>query len=320
MADAAAVWYELLPYAELTPAIIALLRERDLTIYLAVTPDVVHNLADTVKRCRDGGLRVGVWPMVERENGRWPSADNVDRFEAFVAEVRRALEEEPDELILDFEPPIEALPALLAFDWRTIGSFLARGISRGAAERYRALAQSLHDANVSTLSAALPLVLSDEHDGGWQQFFGTPLDVTPTSYVSAMLYSSIMEGLTGGALDRRDTLSVLGAGALATKRRYGARASVSLGAIDVGALGDEPTYRTVDELREDVAVTRAAGIEHIGLFSLCGAMRRPPIERWLDVLVHTPATTVPALTPRARALVSAVWAVSRLMRLTARRV
>ena len=81
----------------------------------------------------------------------------------------------------------------------------------------------------------------------------------------------------------------------------------------MGALGDEPTYRVVAELREDVAITRAAGIEHIALFSLCGAMRRPPVEPWLDALVETDAGEMPELTPRARAFIGAIWVASRAM-------
>ena len=317
MTSTNAVWYELLPYDALTPAVLKMLAERDLGIYLAVTPNVVSELPDTVRRCKDHGLHVGVWPMVEQEHGRWPSVHNIDRFESFVAEVRERLDAEPDALILDFEPPIDAVPALMRLDIKTMASYLVRGIPQQAVNRYAALADSLNQDGIHTVAAALPLILGDDDAGGFQRFFGTPLDTTPCGHVSAMLYTSIMEGFARGRLSRRDIVSVLGVGARAVRRRYGSRASVSLGAVDVGALGDEPTYRTVEELRRDVAVTRAAGIDHIVLFSVCGAMRRPPIEPWLDALVNTEPGPLPEITPRARAFVAAVWSASRVMRLTA---
>ncbi len=313
MSTTYAVWYELLPYADLCSSVLSLLEERAVAIYLAVTPDVVDGLADTVHLCREHGLRVGVWPMIEREHGRWPSAHNVDRFEAFVANVRDRLARDPDVLILDFEPPIEAMPALFGFDRKVIAEFLRRGIPRQAVTRYAALAEALGKDGIETVSAALPLILADGEEGGWQRFFGTPLDTTPTARVSSMLYTSIMEGFARHKLDRRDVLSVLAAGARATRQRFGGRASVSLGAIDVGALGDEPTYRSVAELREDVAITRAAGIEHIALFSLCGAMRRAPVQPWLDALVETEAGVMPEMTPRARGFVAAIWLASQAM-------
>ena len=67
MADYA-VWYELLPYGSLSADVLSALSERDIAIYLAVTPPVIHEVSDTVKRCRDHGLRVGVWPMIEHEH------------------------------------------------------------------------------------------------------------------------------------------------------------------------------------------------------------------------------------------------------------
>lgn len=307
-----AVWYELLPYARLSAEVMGALRDRRIGIYLAVTPDVVDDLADTVKLCRDHGVRVGVWPMVERAHGRWPSAHNVDRFEAFIDEVMAKIDR-ADELIFDFEPPIDAMPALFRADLRVVAQYVARGIPRSAVVRFAALAERFNAQGIETVSAAMPLIASDAREGGWQSFFGTPLDTTPTRRVSAMLYTSIIEGLLPKPFVRRDVLALLSAGARALKRRYGDRASISLGAIDTGALGDEPTYRRIDELIEDVAITRAAGIEHIALFSLCGAMRNPPVERWLDALVQTEPGQVPEMTPGAAALMAAVWSASRLM-------
>lgn len=308
-----AAWYELLPYEELSPHVLGLLATRDIGIYLAVTPDVVAGLAATVRACHDHGLRVGVWPMIEREHGRWPSVHNLDRFEAFVSEVRRSLDTEPHEIVLDLEPPIDALPALFAFEPRTIARYLRRGIPREAVRRFAEMAERFHADDIATLTAAFPLILADGSAHGWQRFFGTPVDTTPTSRVSAMLYTSIIEGVGRGRLSRADVVSLLAYSAGVAHRRYGARASVSLGAIDTGALGDEPTYRTVAELSDDVAVTKGAGIEHLVLFSLCGAMRRPPIEPWLDALVETEPAAAPALTPRAAVAAALVWSAARAM-------
>jgi hypothetical protein len=89
--------------------------------------------------------------------------------------------------------------------------------------------------------------------------------------------------------------------------------------VDHGILGAEPTYRGVAELTEDVAITRAAGIEHIVAFSLGGILRRKPAEAWLDALVYTePAAELPPLTARARALAIGLSAASHGMHWSAR--
>ena len=310
-----AVWYELLPYDDLlTPPVLSALGQRDIGLYIAVTPDRIAGIADAVHVCMDRGLRVGVWPMVEKEHGRWPSAHNLDRFRAFVSEVRERLHTTPHELVIDLEPPIDAMPALMALDTNTIVEHLRRGLPRAAEDAFVELVETFHADDMETLSAIFPLVLGDGDNKGWQRFFGTPVDTTPTHRVTAMLYTSIIEGFGRGRLSRRDTVAILGHAARVARRRYGSRASVSVGAIDVGALGDEPTYRSVEELREDVGVTKGAGIEHLVLFSLCGAIRRAPIEPWLDALVETEARSVPALTPAAAAACALVWSVSRMMR------
>ncbi len=313
-----AVWYELLPYADLlTKPVLDALVERELGVYIAVTPDRIDGIAEAVHTCAARGLRVGVWPMIERENGRWPSAHNLTRFRAFVKAVRAQLHETPNEIVIDLEPPIDALPGLMALDRDVITAHLRRGLPVAAERAFAELVQGFHDDDMETLAAVFPLVLSDGDAKGWQSFFGTPVDAVGATRVSAMLYTSIMEGFFRGWLERRDTLSLLGHSARIAHRRFGRRTSISVGAIDVGALGDEPTYRSVDELREDVAVTKAAGVEHIVLFSLCGAIRRGPIESWLDALVETEATAVPELTPRAAIAMASVWSAARAMRAAA---
>jgi hypothetical protein len=87
----------------------------------------------------------------------------------------------------------------------------------------------------------------------------------------------------------------------------------------VGALGDEPVYRAVRELREDVAAARAAGIEDLSLFDLGGVLARPPAEAWIEALVETPrgGGAAAPLTPRAQCALAAAR-VAQIARLAAR--
>src|SRR5262249_46470035 len=97
-------------------------------------------------------------------------------------------------------------------------------------------------------------------------------------------YTSLLEGWSRGLVDRRRAEALLGACARLARRRFGDRAGLSLGAVGAGAFGNEPAYRTVDELARDVAIARRAGIEELSLFELGGIVRRAPIEPWLDAL------------------------------------
>jgi hypothetical protein len=46
----------------------------------------------------------------------------------------------------------------------------------------------------------------------------------------------------------------------------------------VGALGNEPVYREVEELARDVRIVREGGIREIGLFELAGVFEREKPE------------------------------------------
>ncbi len=310
------IWSELVPYDELcSKKVLELLRDRGIGMLVAVTPDIADGAPKVVRACRAYGVSVGLWPMLHQAQGRWPSSFNAKAFVAFVDELLAELtaEELPDELAIDLEPPIADLRGLMRLQHGAAYRLAMRQRPADSIECYRDLLLRLRGRSISTLAAAFPLVLADDQEGrGWQHLLGTPVDAIGVDCVSTMAYSSLLEGYSAGLLRRQDALALVGACAVATRRRYGTRACVSLGATGSGALGDEPTYRSERELAEDVAATRAAGIDDIVLFSLGGVLSRPPVERWLDVLVNTaPAPNAPAATLRSATLTGLMFAASR---------
>ena len=218
----------------------------------------------------------------------------------------------PRGLAIDLEPPIALLPDLIALRWRAIRDQMRRGLRRETARRYAELVTDLEGRGLETTCATFPLVVADRSGvGGWQRLLGTPVDAPPFSRVSVMFYASIIEGYSRGKLARADVLALLDATARTARKRYGPRASLSLGAVGRGILGDEPVYRSPRELAQDTAIARAAGIEHLVLFSLGGVLSRPPMDAWLDALAAEPSPGRPPLTPRAAATATACTALSR---------
>jgi hypothetical protein len=266
-----------------------------------------------VRACRDAGVRIGLWPMLAHADGRWPNVHNAELFQPFAERLLAACAAEPpDELAIDLEPPIHEFRALVALEGAIVTHMLRRrGVRRGAA-RFAELLAHLEERGVASVAAVVPLVLADMDGGGWQRFFGTPISL-PFSRVSPMLYTSLFEGYSRGVIGRREAVELLDAGARAAVRRFGTRASASLGAVGSGVLGDEPIYRSVDELREDVAVAHLAGIEDIMIYSLDGMLARPPVEAWLDTLVDTSAATTPSRSPRSTAILATIVAATRAM-------
>jgi hypothetical protein len=178
----------------------------------------------------------------------------------------------------------------------------------------------LRDRGIDSSMAVWPLVALDPPDQPtWQTILGTPVDGVDAGHVSVMMYTSLFEGWSRGILRRRDVTALLAAATARAARRWGRRTGVSLGCVGTGAFENEPTYRAPDELAEDAAIVRSAGIDQLSLFDLAGVLARAPAEAWFEALLgitrrRSSGTPIPSRRVRAvRALAhTSTWAARRL--------
>ncbi len=296
----------------LAPETLALLAGR-IQLYVAITPLVRRRAVEIVDACRGAGVAVGVWPMIDDDRGRWASAWTGGAFAEYTRELLvelHAADRRPDEVLIDLEPPLALTRALLAKgrpDPR-------RPPPRAGARALRALVGELDRAGLAVTAAVHPWAVCGAGARGWQRAMGTPVDGLPFRRVFAMAYTSLIEGYSRGLFRRRDAEAMLAAWSAGTCAHLGAAAGIALGAVGVGALGDERCYRHPAELSRDVAIARAAGAEQLALFGLGGVLDRPPAAAWLDALCDDgPVTTPPLRTARARALLGTAATAGRLL-------
>ena len=280
------------------------LRRFSLHLMAAVRPAESHRVPDLVAACRDAGVPLTIWPMLDDRDGRWPNARNIDRFAPWVQSLVDDAQRTGlplDEIALDLEPGLDRVARFASSGRHAIPRGAAMPVAPNAEDAFAALIERLRAQGVRTIAAVIPLVLLDRPGhAGWQRLLDTPIASLQPDRMHVMLYTSMIEGLSRRMLRRPDVRSLLYLGARETAVRWRNTAGVSLGAVDTGALGDEPTYRSVDELRDDVGLVRAAGIADIALFDLAGCLARPPAERWFEALTETPpALRVPGVTLRA---------------------
>jgi len=294
------IYCETLPYEAVTrPRTIALLRRHDLELVLAVRPWQLGELSGVARELRDGGVPVSIWPMLSDDEGRWASAHNAASFVSFVRETADTLVDAgltPREVLLDLEPPFVHARALAASggsgaDRNGLGAVRPRTTSAAvmdvASNELMSAVAELHARGIATASAVWPLVALDPPGArGWQSLLGTPVDALATGRVSVMMYTSILEGWSRGAIRRRDATALLAAASARVASRWGPSAGMSLGCVGTGALHDEPVYRAPSELAEDVALARAGGCLDLSLFDLGGVLGREPAEAWLDAFAH----------------------------------
>lgn len=274
------VWCETLTYEQLaTGSLRRVLGRYRVGLLLAVRPWQLDEVGEVVRRFQAAGVAVGLWPMLADADGRWASAASHTRFIAYCDQL---LAEVPfaDELVIDLEPPLEVLTR-----WKmgrptwspTQQSYGAVRVALAAAvDRWRAV--------MRVTTAVMPF-LAFEIAGQWlQRLLGTPVSSLACDRHSLMAYTSLFEGWSRGLVNRRRAEAVLTACARGARLRFGSRAALSLGTVGPGVFGDEPSYRNPAELRRDVELARAAGIDELSLFDLGGMVRRGPVEAWLEAL------------------------------------
>lgn len=297
-------WIETLPFEQIArPENVALLARRGIAPIVAVWPATpIEAIVRVIAAYGEAGLTAALWPMLSDREGRWANAGNAVAFARFVNELCARLADRasaPAEIVLDLEPAIDAMRGSFATPGEAVHMLPIPGDLRAyfaAKARLSSLCDALHAEGIAVSAAAPPTVLLDPRGGAsrpFQEVQGTPVDGLAWDHVSFMLYTSILEGWSRGVLRREDARALLGLGCREAAARLGERAGASIGAVGVGAFGDEPTYRGVAELADDVATARAAGVDDLALFDLGGVIRRGPPEPWLDAFV----TTEPALGP-----------------------
>lgn len=299
------IWSETVPYPQLMERrTLELLRRFSIELLVAVRPWDLPGVADLSRACREDGIYLGLWPMLADPDGRWVNVQNASKFCDFIGQILAELDRHqlaPKELVFDLEPSMVVARALLegregATSLASI--FRSAGETESFAEGQRALVRAKRELaarGISCSAALVPLVLLDTPEGApWQKLLGTPVDEPAWDRVSVMLYTSMLEGWSKGTMRRRHALEVLDRACLATRARFGGRGGVSLGAVGTGAFGNEPVYRTVGELAEDVGAALGAGVTDLTLLDLGGVLLRGPAEAWLAALVETEAIAAPS--------------------------
>jgi hypothetical protein len=189
-----------------------------------------------VAALKDAGAEVTLWPMLDDADGRWASAWNAQAFADFA---RRVLDRARDRhgLLVDLEPPIARMRAWLARplsavvkDLAAPGSAARAPVRAAGADVLASLVREAREGGRAVEAAVAPFLLFDREEAGfWSRALGTPLCASYT-HVTAMAYTSILEGWSRRVLRRKDAeafLGVLGDRAIA---KEGPRAGLSLGA------------------------------------------------------------------------------------------
>jgi hypothetical protein len=317
------IWCEHVPWEHLDAGVLDHLAARGLRLVVAVAPRAEHLLPPLAERCASHGVPLSLWPLVDDRDGRWLGATNVRAYAGHLERVLDAGHGLPagTEVVFDLEPPIEAARRLLGLKLPSARATRGVAPAQTTVAAVADLAAEVRRRRMSPTAVVAPMVLLDPPGtGGWQRLLGTPVDGVGFDRVAVMVYSSLIEGYGRGAMARPHATAMLSRLCELAAGRFGDRASVALGVVGGGALGDEQPYRAVEELREDVALARCAGVDDLSLYGLDGVLSRAePAAQWLDAFVGTEAATrLQRPTWRVRAVLGAAALAGRAFASAAR--
>ncbi len=302
-----------MPYEVLaSQPVTQMLRERNLQVLVAVLPDQVPALSELSERLAEAGVDFGLWPMLADSQGRWGSTFNAACYCEQVLHIA-SLAPGASTIAIDLEPPISLTQGLLAGKGAAYRRLFHENGWEDGLRDLRRLCQELNLGGFETLAAVNPMVLGDGRgQSAWQWLFGTPINDLPFDVVSFMIYTSLIEGYSRGFASRRVATTMLVHTALSAQRQWGRRASLSVGTVGGGALGDERPYRHRGELAQDMALATTCGISDFALFDFAGVLKSEHPQAWLDSFVSR-GLAVPLPRPglRSKLVKSGLKAVGR---------
>lgn len=306
------IWSEQLPYdVARQPETLDLLERGQLHPIFAVGPQAdLEELGRLLVAASARGLEVGIWPLLEDEQGYWPSERNVRDYFARVEALLGWLAQEQIPcpwVAVDLEPPlhqVNRLRHMVEPFHLTVLKLIKENLDAAQFERsvqeFERGLEGLRRRQVKALSVTLPLAAHDLRDGVplWQDLFEAPWEAISWDRAGIMAYGSMVAGYSRGWLSEEDARAIHYRLFMHLARRFGPRAHVSLGVTGIGKLGDEPIYEHPLALAQDVSAARAAGIEDIAIFCLEGLVGRADAGQWVEAIASA-QPQAPEMTWRA---------------------
>lgn len=337
------IWSEFLPADELgSPATVALLERYSLEPLIALPPAAETGaMAEALAALGRAGVPVGLWPLLDDDQGYWPSEGNVAGFCTRVARARAFAARagvEVATVAVDLQPPLAMSYQVRSGSMRARGHLFVDALRERqsgecapararAVSRFADLAAHLHRDGIETLAAVLPPVVVDLNTDTtlWQDLLRTPVVAPRWSVLSPLAYTSMLATLLPRPVRTHAHVVVyeLGRGLMRATARVGGgpvpwRASLSLGMLGSGKAGAVATMNGPDELERDVASARAAGVDDLALFSLEGLLACREPEAWLLALTRTPPRAPEGISTRLlssalRGAAVGAWGLSRAL-------
>jgi hypothetical protein len=297
-------WEESLAPPDIVKKALPLLQEFSAGVAIAMYPvSLTRKNANALKKIREAGVDYAFWPLMEKEHGYYPGERNASSYGSLVRhQMEWASKNDvlPDTVAIDLEMPIQQMWEVMQATnpLARLGKVFSAARENLDRERYyhakaklSRLNAELQDAGMRTLTAVLPWVgLEMEGDGELlQDMTETPASGIGWDVVSPMLYVSMLCGMSGGAITKKDANWFIYDNCSRLREKFGGRAGVSLGLTGGGVLQDEPVLGGPAELVVGLEAALAAGVRDVSVYSLEGVFAGDNPREWFEAIASAKA-------------------------------
>ncbi len=310
------VWAEYIsPSEACKDSIVNLLKEYNVNLCISLPyNNLSKELSDFLILYNKENIEITLWPLLEDKLGYWPSEKNADQFISYIKELIDWSNQERvkfQNIAVDLELPytqvqkINNSPAL-----KKLTSILNiykenknKKIFIQSSEKYRHLLKMLHKNNIKTITAAIAeisedIVLDEEK---LQDILETPVTTVNWDLLSFMMYNSMLVGYSKGMISQKDAVWLLYSRCKDLNKKLGSRAGLSVGVTYIGKLGNEPYYKSPNEMKPDISAAKAAGISDIAIYNLEGVLKYKHPSEWFK-MVLTEKAKIPQFSLKAEIL------------------
>ncbi len=293
--------------------------EHGLTLFLGIGDDEIGDsrLLEFLRTAQREGVEVRAWLLLPFEYGYWPNEYNAEMFAGAALNAARWFTEEGlpiDWIVVDMELGYQKLMEVMALaesgDYGALAGALLGNLDPvhfvRASAVFQQLVDDLHGRGFHVMVVTYPQVLDDlsDWDCSLQDLLDIPVSTVAWDEVSTMVYTTMFSEVGEALFGTPFGPDLVYSYARSTVQAFGMwQASIALG-IAADMTGPE-------QLEEEVAAAKAAGIQRIQVYSYRGVHAASNEDAWHEAFLVPEA--VPEPEPAVGAMRSLLQLADRIL-------
>lgn len=240
---------------------------------------------------------VSVWATLSDEMGYWINEKNVHYFDRYIRSLVGKLEERALEikgLCIDLESPLADImrltnPKTLFSPALTYLKMLTRNLNKKsfyeARKTLAGTADFLRSKGLESYATCIRHCYYDLRFNSeiMQNALEIPVFDIPWDKYNLMYYATMIRNELK-KIRRVDVDYLIYHQVSHLKEKLKEKLAISVGVTNVGKMGNEPYYESLEEFEKDMGILKACGIEDFSLFSLDGILEEKRLTSFLEAM------------------------------------